>query len=264
MPSSSSQLPTEAPDKRSLQEDRYRFPYHHLPRLNGEGFRQTAHLRWGYVYLANLRFVLHLVAELEPRSLLDVGCGDGRFLLEARRRFPRTELLGVDPSARAIALARGMDPQGEYLCGKLDDPELDSRTFDAITLLEVLEHIPPKELARFRGSLLRRLEPGGRVIVTVPSLNVPLAPKHYRHFDLAGLSDALGNELQLEQSRFLNRRSHLVRVVDRLLTNHLYVVRAPGILLSLFRLYERRWALASERSGATVCAVLRRLDHPKR
>jgi 2-polyprenyl-3-methyl-5-hydroxy-6-metoxy-1,4-benzoquinol methylase len=251
-------------DPASLQEARYGFPYHYLPRLSERGFSQTAHLRWGYVYLANLRFVLDLLTELEPQSLLDVGCGDGRFLLELRRRLPEAELAGIDPSARAIALARAMDPEGEYLCGELSDPELAARTFDTVTLLDVLEHITPEHIAGFRASLLGRLRPGGRLIVTVPTLNVPLAPKHHQHFDTPSLAEALGTELQLEQSRFLNRRSRIVRAIDRLLTNRLYVVREPRILLSFFRLYERRWALATERSGATVCAVLRRAENPNR
>jgi SAM-dependent methyltransferase len=251
-------------DPAALQEARYGFPYHHLPRLSKRGFSQTAHLRWGYVYLANLRFVLNLLTELEPQSLLDVGCGDGRFLLELRRRFPEAELAGIDPSTRAIALARAMHPEGEYLCGELSDPELAARTFDTITLLDVLEHVPPEQVTGFRASLLRRLKPGGRLVVTVPSLNVPLPPKHHQHFDLLSLADALGAELRLEQSRFLNRRSRIARAIDRLLTNRLYVVRESRILMSFFRLYERRWALASERSGATICAVLRRAEKPSR
>ncbi|MDR2862737.1 MAG: class I SAM-dependent methyltransferase [Puniceicoccales bacterium] len=45
----------------------------------------------------------------------------------------------------------------------------DSGTWDAITMLAVLEHIPEKQQAALAANCLDLLRPGGRVIVTVPS-----------------------------------------------------------------------------------------------
>ncbi len=48
-------------------------------------FSQLRHWSWGYRYLGRLQVVFDLLDGLEFDSLLDVGCGDGRFLREARQ-----------------------------------------------------------------------------------------------------------------------------------------------------------------------------------
>lgn len=75
------------------------------------------------------------------------------------------EGIGIDPylepaAPRAgIALVRGFFPQ--------DLP--DQRPFDVISLLAVLEHIPPAEQRELALGCFHYLKPGGRVVLTVPS-----------------------------------------------------------------------------------------------
>jgi SAM-dependent methyltransferase len=92
--------------------------------------------------------------------VLDIGCFDPALL---RRLEPRIERgVGIDPLAspwRAgrLEVLRGTCP---------GEPRLDDGTFDCITMLAVLEHIPDREaLAR---ECARLLAPGGRVVITVP------------------------------------------------------------------------------------------------
>ncbi len=75
-------------------------------------------------------------------SLLDVGCGCGFFLWEAKSQG--WNVLGVDPSQKSIEYARAM--LGDVvISGTLDDiPE--DRRFDAITMINVLDHmVDPRE-----------------------------------------------------------------------------------------------------------------------
>lgn len=51
-----------------------------------------------------LRDHLRLVEEVEPSSILDVGCGTGRFLLEFAKRYDR--VLGLDLSSRMLTILR--------------------------------------------------------------------------------------------------------------------------------------------------------------
>jgi 2-polyprenyl-3-methyl-5-hydroxy-6-metoxy-1,4-benzoquinol methylase len=70
-------------------------------------------------------------------SLLDLGCGCGFFLKEAGERG--WQVTGVDPSQKSIAYARSLVGD-TVICGTLDDVPTDRR-FDAITLINVLDHM---------------------------------------------------------------------------------------------------------------------------
>lgn len=83
----------------------------------------------------------HILTLLEkfqkPGSLLDVGCGCGYFLKEAKRHG--WQVTGVDPSRKSIDYARSLIGES-VLCGTTDDIPADNR-FDAISLINVLDHV---------------------------------------------------------------------------------------------------------------------------
>ncbi len=95
--------------------------------------------------------------------LLDVGCSTGAFLLTARELGCTVE--GVEPSADAAATAR--DAGLNVFTGYLEDARFADATFDAATLIEVLEHLrdPRALLAECR----RILKPGGVLLITTPN-----------------------------------------------------------------------------------------------
>jgi len=97
---------------------------------------------------------------------LDVGCGDGRtagaFLSAHAGGY-----VGVDVSGAAIGAARsrGLDAR------QIEDPArlpFDDSSYDAVTCLEVLEHLvePLAAVTEMR----RVLRPGGALVVTVPNI----------------------------------------------------------------------------------------------
>src|SRR6266849_3822065 len=50
---------------------------------------------------------LHVaVTDLDPASILDVGCGAGWSMMATRKRFPHSRIEGVEPSRANAALAR--------------------------------------------------------------------------------------------------------------------------------------------------------------
>ena len=97
--------------------------------------------------------------------LLDIGCEDGALF---RLVDGYGEGIGIDPFIEApidagrYRLIKGCFPQ--------DLP--DDRPFDVITLLAVLEHIPPREQETLARDCYEKLKPGGRLLVTVPSPKV--------------------------------------------------------------------------------------------
>jgi len=135
--------------------------------------------------------------EQKPGKLLDVGCGDGKFLDRMKTRG--WEPYGVDLDTKAIAHAKakyGLD----LLCGDLEGARFPTNHFQAVTLNQVIEHIP--DPVRLLKEACRVTGPGGRVVVTTPCTSGRGhqtygkfwfgldAPRHLHLFNPRNLSEA--------------------------------------------------------------------------
>lgn len=96
-------------------------------------------------------------------ALLEVGCGYGYLLSEARPYFERR--VGTDFSDTAVNRA-STDADAVYLGGVDALPE--GERFDAIIAVEVIEHIYDPN--RFVAGLADRLKPGGHLIMATPDM----------------------------------------------------------------------------------------------
>lgn len=117
-----------------------------------------------------------------PRGgVLDVGCSSGAFLFQLRKRWPgEYEILGTDVSGAPLdyAESRGVPvARGDFL-----EQDFGGRTFDAVTLWAVAEHLAdPKQFLEKAHAVL---SPGGICFVLVPnfkSLAVRLLGVKYRY-----------------------------------------------------------------------------------
>ena len=212
--------PSRSPERFRLQDDEYVFPYHHIAHFAKDG-SATRHrlLRWGLEYLVYLRRCAEIVTAASPSSVLDVGCGDGRFLT----LLPRTlERHGVDLSERAIRFAQAFAPDVTFECR--DAAEL-GRTFDVVTAIEVLEHVPDEHVPGFLRALAARTRPGGTVVVCVPTVVLPVAKKHYRHYDRATFDRELadsGASLVVRDVEWVIRRTWQMGAYRRLSVNRFW------------------------------------------
>jgi 2-polyprenyl-3-methyl-5-hydroxy-6-metoxy-1,4-benzoquinol methylase len=86
--------------------------------------------------------------------LLDVGCGLGYFVKRAAA-VPGWEAYGYEISPQAVAFARETLGLTTVHCGRVEDSGFAPRSFDVITLWDVIEHIPdPHPLLSYLGTLL--------------------------------------------------------------------------------------------------------------
>jgi len=105
----------------------------------------------------------------EATNVLDVGCGQGRFLDAARERG--LESLGLDASAEACAacVSRGhtvVHGDALVLLKRLHE---ERRRFAAVLLAHVVEHCDGAAALDLVAACARVLQPGGRLLVATPN-----------------------------------------------------------------------------------------------
>ena len=99
--------------------------------------------------------------------MLDVGCGDGELFRALEGDISRG--VGIEPTLEAKMTLAGC----ELLPGNFpDEIPVTGETFDVVTMLAVLEHIPPDGQAKLAAACAAILNSGGRVVITVPSPRV--------------------------------------------------------------------------------------------
>jgi len=246
-----------------IQEDQYEFPYHYIPSDGDSDFSQTRFWSWGFRYLGGIRVVLDHLEDVTFDSLIDVGCGDGRFLRELHERYPNGDSLGVDYSERPIRLARAMNPGLEFETADIIDDEIDGE-FEAMTSIEVLEHIPPADLPEFVEAMGDLLVADGTLILTVPHENKDVRglDKHYQHFDSGSLASALEPTFTVSEFVYFDTQaSYVIDAFERLLgwNGDNYLITNQRILNLFYRTYVDRYLYAdTEAECARIAAVCRK------
>ena len=117
-------------------------------------------------------------AQSEKGTLLDIGAGTGDFLVGAKKEGWQTT--GIEPSekAKAIAISKGVNFSDNL-------SELESNSFDVITMWHVLEHVP--NLEEYIIELKRLLKPTGTIVIAVPnfkSFNAQYYGKFWAAYDV--------------------------------------------------------------------------------
>ena len=123
--------------------------------------------------LPRVRVVLGFLQGIIPvgqcQSLLDVGSGRGVFLFPLLRDFPSLEVTSIDILPHRIELLQCLHDGGidnlHPILGDICSFDAPDKSFDVVTMLEVMEHIPDTEAVVRNAVRLAR----NYIVVSVPS-----------------------------------------------------------------------------------------------
>lgn len=238
---------------------KYSFPYHHLADTSGNNWKAHRNLSWGYQYLGTLTAVVEEIVSLQPRKLLEVGCGDGRLMAELLESSS-LDVTGIDIDERAVLFARAFNFDNRARIHAGDIRELADGGFDGAVAMEVIEHIPDSELQSIMRAIWERTDPGAFFLVTVPTTNTPVTPAHFRHYDLDLLQQHLNPYFSIDRSRFLHRPGLRERIFRKIAMNRLYLLNDQRLLRFLRTMYRNATGPANSSNGSQLLAVARRIN----
>jgi ubiquinone/menaquinone biosynthesis C-methylase UbiE len=160
--------------------------------------------------------------------LLDVACGNGRFLAQILDAFPKLPATGVDLSPAYVDAAKARLkcwPQADALVGAAEALPFADGAFDAATCVYLFHELPPRVRRDVAREIARVLRPGG-VLVLADSLQSGDAPDldqmleyfpvgfhepfyaSYQDEDLAALFGEAGLVLEETRLAFLTKVMH--------------------------------------------------------
>jgi 3' terminal RNA ribose 2'-O-methyltransferase Hen1 len=136
-----------------------------------------------------------VLKEAGAQRVLDLGCGEGRLIAMLVTESQFTEILGMDVSSRALAIAQERierlpplrQQRVRLIQGSLTYRDARLHGYDGAAVVEVVEHLDPPRLAAFERVLFEAARPG-TVALTTPNaeynIRYPtLASGSFRHAD---------------------------------------------------------------------------------
>lgn len=134
----------------------------------------------------------------ESGRLLEIGCGDGDFLVLAEAEG--WDVTGIEYSSAACEKARQRLKNGKVQCGELPPGGMAAEQFDLCVISDVLEHV--RSPLDFLREVHRLLKPGGTLFIATPSIDswsarflrqkwMEFKVEHLTYFDRQTLQTAL-------------------------------------------------------------------------
>jgi SAM-dependent methyltransferase len=183
-----------------------------------------------------------VVRRYKPRRLLEIGCGAGKFLGTLRRDFPGLALCGIDVSEAAIERARRTHPGVQFEVRSASDPGFADGSFDAVILLDVLEHVEDPEAVL--SHVPRLLAAGGLFHAFVPCEAHSIYGLGGRLLGFHAKERTAGHIQRFTRAEVIDRVGARAQIVDARYSFHLLgSVMDYGLFVALLYppLFEKFW-----------------------
>jgi 2-polyprenyl-3-methyl-5-hydroxy-6-metoxy-1,4-benzoquinol methylase len=146
----------------------------------------------------------------EKSKVFDIGCGNGALLnLIYKTRNP-AKMGGVEISSKLVdttkKLLRNAIDDDNYFNSSIDIQQYDGvnlpqlKDYDFVLLVDVIHHIPKKQLNTFLSTLKNNMRPGSVLICKDIDAGKPVLVLFNKLHDFI-VSQEIGNELSMQQAR---------------------------------------------------------------
>lgn len=146
---------------------------------------------------------------INPKSILEIGCGIGEMSWKMSLFWPNAHVLGWDISTKSVDIAKKLfrNSNLEYIyTDKIENLiPLNGRKYDLIVLVDVYEHIPPVQKLIFNNFIKNHLSDNGYLFFSCPTP---------RHLDWLKLHDP--KEIQpVDESIYIHNLTELAENIGR-------------------------------------------------
>ena len=118
----------------------------------------------GFFYREKMRAIHRVAPDVAARSVLEVGGGRSGL---ARLLYPAAHVTTIDMDPEHASAPVHRDPLARFLVADATDLPFPDASFDVVTMLDVLEHIPDDRAAA--SEAWRVLKPGGHLLASSPN-----------------------------------------------------------------------------------------------
>jgi ubiquinone/menaquinone biosynthesis C-methylase UbiE len=121
--------------------------------------------RWSFYVNATVQETLHRLDLSSHQRILDLGCGTGTLIQHLLHLAPEAEIVGLDPSAEMLSVARHKLPQSvELRVGSADHLPFPNESFDLVISTNAFHYF--RSPAQAIQEAKRVLRPKGHLIIT--------------------------------------------------------------------------------------------------
>lgn len=91
--------------------------------------------------------ILYILDKYKPKSILDVGCGSGRFF-QIYKDKGINKIVGVDISGRTIKIAKRLHPDVKLIKARIENIKFDYKSFDLAISVRTLQHVTKRNIEK--------------------------------------------------------------------------------------------------------------------
>ena len=105
------------------------------------------------------------------------------------------------------------------------------------------------------------LKKNGKFLITVPTKNIKVIPKHYQHFDLDTLKTVVKNLFEIDDYFYMNKKSIFVdKILKKILVNRFFILNEKRLLYMAYATYYEHFLMANERNASRILLVCKKIE----